>query len=183
MRITPLFVILAFIPILVSVPLTAQVSQEHDIPLKNWEAPLFWQPTQAEAHANASQPANFSPESTTTAPSVFIAVTPCRVVDTRNGAGFTGAFGPPNLIALANRTFPIQSTTTCSIPSNALAYSFNVTVVPITVVPGVLPPGYLGFLTIYPTGQAVPNASTLNNYLGTVVANAAIVPAGNQWLS
>jgi hypothetical protein len=64
-------------------------------------------------------------------------------------------------------------------PVEHVAYSFNVTVVPI-VVAGVLPPGYLGFLTIYPTGQSLPNASTLNNYLGTVVANAAIVPAGNN---
>jgi hypothetical protein len=169
--------------LLLPVALTAQVSREHDIPLKNWEAPLYWQPTLTEGHFTGTQPdvsADLSPQATTpTSPLVFVGITPCRVVDTRNGAGFAGGFGPPSLIALGNRTFPIQSSTTCSIPATALAYSFNITVVPI-VVPGVSPPGYLGFLTVYPTGQAVPNASTLNNYLGTVVANAAVVPAGNN---
>ena len=172
-------------PLLFVLPiaLMGQMSGDHDIPIKHWEAPLYWQPTRAETHANEVQPdvsGTLSPQATTpTSPAVFIAITPCRVVDTRSGAGFTGAFGPPSLSALGNRTFPIQSSTTCSIPASALAYSFNVTVVPI-VVAGVLPPGYLGFLTIYPTGQAAPNASTLNNYLGTVVANAAIVPGGNN---
>ena len=27
----------------------------------------------------------------------------------------------------------------------------------------------------------MPNVSTLNSYNGTVVANAAIVPAGSEW--
>ena len=161
------FALLAVVPVV----LTAQVSRQRDIPLKNWEAPLYWHPTRAEVPATAIQ-GGFSPQATTpTSPGVFIAITPCRVVDTRSGAGFIGAFGPPSLFAGASRTFPIQSSSTCSIPATALAYSFNVTVVP---------PGYLGFITVYPTGQAVPNASTLNDYLGTVVANAAIVPAGNN---
>ena len=76
----------------------------------------------------------------------------------------------------------MQASTLCVIPSNALAYSLNITVTPVTAA-GVTPPGYLGFLTIYPTlagpSNPPPNASTLNNYLGTVVSNAAIVPAGD----
>ena len=106
-----------------------------------------------------------------TSPLAFVALTPCRLVDTRPGAGFTGAFGPPSLAGGATRTFPIQSSTTCTVPAAAQAYSFNVTVVP---------PGFLGYITVYPTGQTQPNASTLNDYLGTVVANAAIVPAGTS---
>ncbi len=106
----------------------------------------------------------------TTTTLVFVGITPCRIADTRVAAGFTGAFGPPSLFANASRTFPIQSST-CSIPATALAYSLNVTVVP---------PGFLGFITVYPTGQPVPNASTLNNYLGTVVADACIVPGGTN---
>jgi len=102
---------------------------------------------------------------------VFVGMTPCRLVDTRSGSGFTGAFGPPSLVAGATRTFPIQSSTTCAVPAIAQAYSFNVTVVP---------PGFLGYLTIWPYGAPRPLASTLNDYLGTVVANAAIVPAGND---
>jgi hypothetical protein len=113
------------IALLLPVALTAQMSmmsREHDIPLKNWQAPLYWQPAPAQAPATLVQPdvpANLSPEATTpTAPAVFVGITPCRLVDTRTGAGFSGAFGPPGLFALANRTFPIQSSTTCPIPSN-----------------------------------------------------------------
>lgn len=54
-------------------------------------------------------------------------------------------------------------------PASAAAYAFNVTVVP---------QGPLGFLTAWPTGQAQPFVSTLNSFDGTVLANAAIVPAG-----
>jgi hypothetical protein len=32
----------------------------------------------------------------------------------------------------------------------------------------------------WPAGLATPNVSTLNSYTGTVVANAAIVPAGTN---
>ena len=78
--------------------------------------------------------------------------------------------GPPSMAAGATRTFPIPSSS-CGIPATAAAYSFNFTVVP---------PGPLGVLTTWPTGQSMPNVSTLNSYTGTVVANAAIVPAGTN---
>ena len=98
-------------------------------------------------------------------------MTPCRVVDTRPGPNFPPPFGPPSLSAGSSRTFPLLSSTKCTIPAVAQAYSFNVTVAP---------PGSLGFLTIWPTGQTRPNASTLNDPLGTIIANAAIVPAGTS---
>jgi hypothetical protein len=65
------------------------------------------------------------------------------------------------------RNFDIPSSG-CGIPSTALAYSLNVTVVPV---------GPLGFLSIWPAGQPQPLVSTLNSD-GRVKANAAIVPAG-----
>jgi DUF971 family protein len=95
-------------------------------------------------------------------------LSPCRIADTRGGPGFSGPFGPPSLIAGATRTFPIPSSF-CGIPSTAKAYSFNLTVVP---------PGPLGYLTVWPTGGLQPVVSTLNSYSGIVVANAALVPAG-----
>jgi len=98
----------------------------------------------------------------------FYAVTPCRVADTRTGQGFTGAFGPPSLAAFADRDFPIQSSP-CGIPATVQAYALNMTVVP---------PGPLGFLSAWPSGQAYPGVSTLNSPDGYVIANAAIVPAG-----
>ncbi len=102
----------------------------------------------------------------------FYPVSPCRVVDTRPAAGFASPFGAPTMTAGQTRAFPVPSSS-CGIPSNASAYSFNFTVLPPT-------PGYLGLLTTWPVGPAQPNASTLNSYNGTVVANAAIVPAGTS---
>jgi len=49
------------------------------------------------------------------------------------------------------------------------AYSLNMTVVP---------PGPMSFLSLWPVGQSYPSVSTLNSPDGTVLANAAIVPAG-----
>src|SRR5262249_58286895 len=89
--------------------------------------------------------------------------------------------GPPSLTGNTTRIFDIQSPTSrCPVPSIAQAYSFNITVVPpgITFPGNVNPSGALGHLTIWPTGVAQPVVSTLNSFLGTVVANAAVVPAG-----
>ncbi len=101
-----------------------------------------------------------------TLPLQFIPIVPCRAVDTRHP---DGPFGGPKLAANATRAFSIQASN-CAIPSNALAYSANVTVVP---------DASLGFLTIWPFGQKQPVVSTLNSD-GRIKANAAIVPAGND---
>ena len=106
------------------------------------------------------------PQSTGTALK-FVPVSPCRIADTRNPAG---AFGGPAITGGTSRSFVIPSSA-CGIPSNAAAYSLNVTVVP---------HGTLGYLTMWPTGQAFPVASTLNSLDGRVKANAAIVPAGSS---
>jgi len=99
-------------------------------------------------------------------PLVFVPVTPCRVVDTRNPDGPLG--GP----ALSNnsRDFPIP-TGPCGIPADAAAYALNVTVVP---------SGSLYYLTIWPTGLPQPVVSTLNSINGLTKADAAIVPAGTS---
>ncbi|HLJ47148.1 MAG TPA: SBBP repeat-containing protein [Bryobacteraceae bacterium] len=99
----------------------------------------------------------------------FYPVTPCRVADTR-GNGKTGAFGTPSMGANATRNFPITSSS-CNIPGSAQAFSLNMTAVP---------PGALTYLSTWPTGQPQPVVSTLNSFNGRVVANAAIVPAGNN---
>ena len=99
--------------------------------------------------------------------SVFVPLTPCRVVDTR---GATGPLGGPIMDAGSTRSFAIP-TGDCSIPATATGYSFNVTVVP---------KGALNYLTIWPTGETQPTVSTLNSPAGAVVANAALVPAGTS---
>jgi len=97
----------------------------------------------------------------------FISLAPCRVVDTRLA---TGPLGGPRLTGGAVRTFPVPSSS-CGIPANAKAYSLNATVVP---------QGFLGYLTLWPTGSAQPFVSSLNSYDGQIAANAVIVPAGTN---
>jgi hypothetical protein len=97
----------------------------------------------------------------------FYPAIPCRVVDTRNP---DGQFGGPPISGGSSRSFPITQGG-CSIPSNAAAYSLNVTLVPIQNHP-------VGYLTIWPTGLTQPTVSTMNSLDGRVKANAAIVPAG-----
>jgi uncharacterized repeat protein (TIGR03803 family) len=93
----------------------------------------------------------------------FYPLTPCRIVDTRNGDGGM-------LQAGGERDYTIAGQ--CGIPSDAAAYSFNVTVLPAA--------GGLDYLTVWPKGETQPLVSTLNDNTGTVVANAAIVPAGSE---
>jgi hypothetical protein len=57
------------------------------------------------------------------------------------------------------------------IPSTAQAYSFNVTVVPHVA-------GAVDYVSLWPAGSSKPFVSTLNDPQGSIVANAAIVPAG-----
>jgi uncharacterized repeat protein (TIGR03803 family) len=94
----------------------------------------------------------------------FYPLTPCRIVDTRNGQdGGT-------LQAGVARDYTIAGN--CGIPPEATAYSFNVTAIPTQ--------GSLDYLTVWPQGETMPVVSTLNDGTGTVVANAAIVPAGSH---
>ena len=95
----------------------------------------------------------------------FYPVAPCRVVDTR---GTNGPLGGPEMAAQTTRSFAIPAGG-CGVPAGAAAYSMNVTVVP---------DGLLSYLTVWPAGAGQPFVSTLNSFDGSVVANAAIVPAG-----
>jgi hypothetical protein len=96
----------------------------------------------------------------------FYPMAPCRLVDTRPGAPSTIVTG--SLPAGTSTTLPILSSS-CHVPSAAQAYSLNFTLVP---------PGPVSYLTVYPTGESLPVVSTMNDLTGTVVANAAIAPAG-----
>ncbi|MGA3054005.1 MAG: hypothetical protein ABSD63_07340 [Candidatus Korobacteraceae bacterium] len=102
----------------------------------------------------------------------FYPLPPCRVADTRYSS-YPEGLGPPSLTGGQQRDFPIlNATATCNIPPiGVAAYSLNLTVVP---------HGSLGYLTVWPTGQIRPTVSTLNDVLGKVIANAAIVVAGTN---
>ncbi len=125
----------------------------------------YWQIVAKNSAGSAGSATWSFTTGTPTAGLRFIPVPPCRVADTRNPAGL---FGGPSMTADSTRSFAIPQGA-CGIPATAQAYSFNVTAVP---------PGPLSFLTLWPAGQAKPVVSTLNSFGGTVVANAAIVPAG-----
>src|SRR5215831_5566380 len=100
------------------------------------------------------------------APLPLIAISPCRIIDTR-GNGFTGQYGPPSLSSGSPRSFTL--TGQCGIAGTAQAVSLNITV------SNTLGPG---FIKIFPQGGASPTVSTLNYIAGQTVANAAVVPLG-----
>ncbi len=110
----------------------------------------------------------FAPVSSSTL--AFYPLTPCRVVDTRKDS-FLPHLGPPALMANTPRDLPVRENSCIPADVNPQAYSFNFTVVPINQHP-------IGYLSVWPTGQSQPVVSTLNDQTGTIVANAAIVPAG-----
>ncbi len=92
-------------------------------------------------------------------------LTPCRVLDTRNPAGALPFNGAKDLNVAA---------AACGAPASAQSYVVNATVVP---------PGPLGFLTLWPQGATQPLVSTLNAIDGAVTSNMAIVPAANGSMS
>ena len=182
--------LLIFLPLLfLPKVLTGQSVQDNLVPLRNWAAPLYWQPShlemaERESAVGIAPKLQFSASQVSPSALTFIAVTPCRLVDTRGvPAGFNGLspFSGPSLAPSTSVTFPVQSAaeatadTTSSpcgtIPSIAQAYSFNITVIPKTA-------GGVAFLSIWPSGSPQPAVSTLNDGQGVILANAAIVPAG-----
>jgi hypothetical protein len=92
-------------------------------------------------------------------------MTPCRVLDTRLPAGT-----PP-----FTTTLNVNVTASpCKVPATAQAFVFNATVIP---------PGPLGFITMWPQGQSQPLAATLNAIDGVITNNMAIVPTTNGSIS
>jgi hypothetical protein len=110
----------------------------------------------------------FLPPNTVSNELAFYPMAPCRLVDTRPGAPSTVSTGA--LAPYTSRTLPLLSSS-CNVPSTAQAYSLNFTLVP---------PGPVGYLTVYPTGGSLPIVSTVNDPTGTVEANAGIAPAGTD---
>ena len=66
--------------------------------IPNWAAPMSWSPPRTSGITALSE----------TNPLPFIAITPCRIADTR-GAGFTGAYGPPALAQGTPRNFTLTA--------------------------------------------------------------------------
>jgi hypothetical protein len=105
-------------------------------------------------------------------PFQYHALTPCRVIDTRNA---TGTDGGPALTFPGTRPRVFQIQGLCGVPTGAAAVTINVTIVS----PNMTGPSGGGFLTLYPAGSALPNVATINwTNADSALANGAIVPLG-----
>lgn len=140
------------------------------IPLRGWATPPYWQSTASVAgRRDHTRSALGEALPASSSPLPFVAMTPCRIVDTRFDAG---PFSGPALVAGTPRSFDLAHGPCTGIAAAAAAYSLNVTV---TASPFASPGSYL---TVWATGEPTPNVSTLNYATGQTIANAAIVPAG-----
>lgn len=91
--------------------------------------------------------------------------TPVRVLDTRDGLGFSGAVGP-------NRTVTLKVRGRAGVdPQQGSAAVLNLTAT------GAQSAGYV---TAYPTGQNAPTASNLNLVPGRTVTNQVVVKVGDD---
>ena len=103
----------------------------------------------------AGDPTSFT---VTTPPLLFYTLTPCRVLDTRRTSPQTSGVA---------RTLDIAGL--CGIPPGVRAVAANLTDIS---------PTTGGFLTVYPSGGAVPLASSLNFARGQIRTNNVVLPLG-----
>ncbi|BCW72680.1 polysaccharide lyase [Arthrobacter sp. NicSoilB8] len=97
---------------------------------------------------------------TPTVTGAFKAVGPTRILDTRN-----------TKTVAANSAVSFQVAGANGVPTGALGAVFNLTVTS---------PKSFGFITAYPSGSGLPNASNLNFATGQTVPNLVSVPLGSD---
>ncbi|MGA7615745.1 MAG: hypothetical protein WBX15_11270 [Thermoanaerobaculia bacterium] len=145
-------VILTFLVLLCTVAVAGQT-----VPLTNWPAPARWSPAAQSGQLTAMGDLSLAVP--------FIAVTPCRVYDSRSTSMLSAAVA---------RTINVDGGPCTGIPGAGVeAYSLNITVF------GSTASGSYAFLTAYPAGTTRPTVATLNFLTGSQVGNAAIVPSGS----
>ncbi len=154
------------------------IAQDEDLPLSNWGAPPYWTPPlaqPAEGEAGGRMPARAQgmtaqAESLPSSPLPFVAIAPCRIVDTR--VNIIDGFHRPNFDDDEARTFNFPVSADCpGLPSTAGAYSLNIQFRPLA---------QLAYLTAYPTGTTMPLVSTVVGNPAGWTTNAAVVPAGTS---
>ena len=138
--------------------------------LRQWAAPPYWAPAGppagGEVDERGGKQGGREALALPSSPLPFVAIPPCRIVDTRGGAPFTGG----KYLAGESRDYQFSAAAApCNgIPATAAAFSLNFTV---TQTDGA------GFLAAYPrNGRPVPLVSTLNYTGGQTLANGAVVP-------
>jgi hypothetical protein len=97
---------------------------------------------------------------------LFTPLTPSRVLDTRDGTGRGGSVAPVG----AGQSIDVPVTGIGGVPATGVtAVALNVTVDQ---------PTSAGFITTWPTGEGLPNASTHNFTPGLTVANLVLAKVG-----
>jgi PKD repeat protein len=104
----------------------------------------------------------------TTTAKGFTPIDPSRLLDTRDGQGMVS---PRPVVAGETFTQRVAGHYTGSVPGHAAAALFTVTVVD---------PRAPGHLTVYPSGTANPQTSSLNYSAGQTITNSVIAPIGSD---
>ncbi len=148
----------------VTLPCQAQqVSRGEAVPLRNWSL------------AERSVDAALASENTATSAVkglIFIAVSPCRMADTRADSGKTGIFGAPGLKSMVARRIIVPQSS-CGLPA-AAAYSLNIVSVSAAGASVGWVAAWSGDIANWP-GTVVLNAPQ-----GGVVNASAVVAAGTD---
>jgi hypothetical protein len=95
----------------------------------------------------------------------FVGVTPARLLDTRDGTGGIGG----RFASGDHRDLPVVGHG--NVPADATAVVLNVTAVD---------PGSYGFVTVWPSGSAMPLASSLNTAPGRTRPNLVVAKLGTN---
>jgi hypothetical protein len=144
------------------------LAQTQGAPLRNWTAPPTWTPPRTVTASATGMAA--SAQGDLSNPLPFIAVTPCRIVDTR--VSTADGFHEPNFSDNQTRTFALPTSPDCTgLPSTARAWSLNVQFRPISTA---------SYITLFPTGTTRPVVSTTVATPAGFTTDAAIVPAGTS---
>jgi len=100
----------------------------------------------------------------------FVGISPARLMDSRAGGGTVdgSVAGPPKLVAGSAFHLPVSGRG--GMPATGVgSVALNITAIN---------PSATGYLTVWPAGEAQPNASNLNFIPGQVVPNMVLVPLG-----
>jgi hypothetical protein len=98
----------------------------------------------------------------------YVPVSPARLLDTRKGIGTGGSTSP----------VPVGGTLNLKIDGSGPVAASGVTAVALNVT--VTKPTGGGYITVYPSGAALPKASNVNFSANETVANMVIVPVGKD---
>ena len=104
---------------------------------------------------------SYIPGGAVTEAGAVVPVTPTRLWDTRD---------PGNAAVGAGKTLDVKVTDVAGVPADATAVFVNVTVTE---------PQASGYLTVFPSGEAIPATSNLNFVKGLTVPNLALVKVGS----